>query len=108
MGRVDAEVGDPAGGICGVPAECGRWARQLERSGSRRGNWLASVEEPPEEAVATLREAMEDDEPLGREHAGWALEQLDQSLVGLRGRRRLWAGPICRRRADRHTGRIRR
>lgn len=39
------------------------------------GNWLASVDERPEEAVAVLREAMEDAEPLVREHAAWALEQ---------------------------------
>lgn len=40
------------------------------------GNWLASVDEPPEEAVAVLREALKDPEPLVREHAGWALGQL--------------------------------
>jgi HEAT repeat protein len=38
------------------------------------GNWLAGVEEPPEAAVAALRDALEDDEPLVREHAAWALE----------------------------------
>lgn len=38
------------------------------------GNWLALVDQPPEEAVAVLREAMEDEEPLVREHAAWALE----------------------------------
>jgi epoxyqueuosine reductase QueG len=37
----------------------------------------AAVDEPPQEAVAVLRDAMEDDEPLVREHAGWALEQLE-------------------------------
>ena len=38
------------------------------------GNWLAGMEgEPPEEAVAALREALEEDEPLVREHAAWAL-----------------------------------
>jgi epoxyqueuosine reductase len=38
------------------------------------GNWLAGVEgEPPEEAVAVLRDAMEDDSELVREHAAWAL-----------------------------------
>lgn len=31
------------------------------------GNWLSSVEEPPEEALAILRSAVEDDEPLVRE-----------------------------------------
>ena len=38
------------------------------------GNWLALSEEPPEEAVSVLREALEDGEPLVREHAAWALE----------------------------------
>jgi hypothetical protein len=38
---------------------------------------VLKVEEPPEEAVAVLRDAMEDDEPLVGEHAGWALEQLE-------------------------------
>jgi epoxyqueuosine reductase QueG len=37
------------------------------------GNWLASVAEPPEEALAVLREALEDEEALVREHAAWAL-----------------------------------
>jgi epoxyqueuosine reductase len=37
------------------------------------GNWLAGLDEPPEEAVAVLREALEDEEPLVREHAAWAL-----------------------------------
>ncbi|MEJ2218771.1 MAG: hypothetical protein P8099_19470 [Gemmatimonadota bacterium] len=39
------------------------------------GNWLAEVEDPPEEAVDVLREALEDEEPLVREHARWALER---------------------------------
>lgn len=39
------------------------------------GNWLASVEEPPEEALAVLRGALEDEEPLVREHAAWALQR---------------------------------
>ena len=40
------------------------------------GNWLAALErEPPEEAVAVLREALEDGEELVREHAVWALEE---------------------------------
>lgn len=38
------------------------------------GNWLAGVDHPPEEAVAVLREALGDEEPLVREHAAWALE----------------------------------
>jgi epoxyqueuosine reductase QueG len=37
------------------------------------GNWLASVDEAPDEAVAVLREALGDEEPLVREHAAWAL-----------------------------------
>ncbi len=37
------------------------------------GNWLASVDEPPEEAVEVLREALEDPESLVREHVAWAL-----------------------------------
>ena len=32
------------------------------------GNWLASVDELPEEAVAALRDAVENKEPLVREH----------------------------------------
>jgi epoxyqueuosine reductase len=39
------------------------------------GNWLASVDEAPEAAVGALREALEDEEPLVREHAAWALGQ---------------------------------
>ncbi|HUE77674.1 MAG TPA: HEAT repeat domain-containing protein [Longimicrobiales bacterium] len=39
------------------------------------GNWLASVDEPPEAAVAVLREALEDEEELVREHAAWALDR---------------------------------
>jgi len=37
------------------------------------GHWLASVEEPPGEAVAVLMDALRDDEPLVRGHAAWAL-----------------------------------
>lgn len=37
------------------------------------GNWLASVDERPEEAVAVLRSAMEDEEELVRQHAEWGL-----------------------------------
>ncbi|MFP4622621.1 MAG: hypothetical protein ACLFRX_00425 [Gemmatimonadota bacterium] len=40
------------------------------------GNWLAAVDEPPEEAVAALQNALEDAEPLVREHAAWAVERL--------------------------------
>ena len=38
------------------------------------GNWLSQLEEPPEAAVAVLRDALEDEEPLVRQHARWALE----------------------------------
>jgi len=38
------------------------------------GNWLASVDEPPAEAVAVLREALKDESELVREHAAWALK----------------------------------
>ena len=40
------------------------------------GNWLASVDEVPEDALAVLRDAVEHDEPLVGEHAGWALKQV--------------------------------
>ena len=40
------------------------------------GHWLASVDEPPEEAVAVLREALEDEEPLVRSHSAWALGEI--------------------------------
>jgi epoxyqueuosine reductase len=39
------------------------------------GNWLTSVDDPPKEGVAVLRDALEDEEPLVREHAEWALRQ---------------------------------
>ncbi|MGD8600316.1 MAG: tRNA epoxyqueuosine(34) reductase QueG [Gemmatimonadota bacterium] len=42
------------------------------------GNWLASVHDPPEEAVAVLRAALEDEESLVREHAAWALSRADE------------------------------
>lgn len=38
------------------------------------GNWLGSVDEPPREAVAVLRAALESEGGLVREHAAWALE----------------------------------
>jgi len=41
------------------------------------GNWLASVSEPPEEAVAALRDALEDESGLVREHAAWALGRVE-------------------------------
>jgi epoxyqueuosine reductase len=37
------------------------------------GNWLGSVEESPEDAVAVLVAALSDPEPLVRGHAAWAL-----------------------------------
>jgi epoxyqueuosine reductase len=40
------------------------------------GNWLASVDEPPEEEVAVLRDALADDEPLVPVHAAWALARM--------------------------------
>jgi epoxyqueuosine reductase len=39
------------------------------------GNWLACEGEKPAEAVAVLREAQHDEEPLVREHVAWALER---------------------------------
>ena len=39
------------------------------------GNWLASMDQSPEEAVAVLREALEDEGELVREHALWGLER---------------------------------
>jgi epoxyqueuosine reductase len=39
------------------------------------GNWLAEVEERPEEAVAVLRDGLENEEPLVREHTAWAVER---------------------------------
>jgi HEAT repeat protein len=42
------------------------------------GDWLAEVDEPPDAAVAVLREALEDPEPLVREHAAWALERAER------------------------------
>lgn len=40
------------------------------------GNWLAEAEELSEEAVAVLRDVLEDDERLVREQAAWALQQM--------------------------------
>lgn len=40
------------------------------------GNWLVSVDDPPEEAMAVLRDALEDGEPVVGEHAAWALKPL--------------------------------
>jgi epoxyqueuosine reductase len=39
------------------------------------GNWLGDLDEPREDAVAVLREALEDESELVREHAAWALGQ---------------------------------
>ena len=41
------------------------------------GNWFASVDQPPEDALAVLRDALEDEEPLVREHAAWALARVE-------------------------------
>ncbi|MGK7312911.1 MAG: hypothetical protein ACN0LA_11800 [Candidatus Longimicrobiales bacterium M2_2A_002] len=46
------------------------------------GNWLASVDEPPEEAMAALQEALEDPERLVREHAEWALGRARHDGIG--------------------------
>lgn len=43
------------------------------------GNWLASVDEPPEKAMEVLRQSLDDEDPLVREHAAWALRQVRQS-----------------------------
>ncbi len=66
-----------------TPAEWDLWTRGSMRragyAGFKRnvaiaiGNWLSSVDEPPVEAVAVLRSALEDEEELVREHAEWAL-----------------------------------
>ncbi len=40
------------------------------------GNWLVESEEPQDEAIALLRRAARDDEPMVREHAGWALTRV--------------------------------
>jgi len=40
------------------------------------GNGLAEVEEPADGAVPVLRDALEGEDPLVREHARWALERL--------------------------------
>ncbi|MEJ2216895.1 MAG: hypothetical protein P8099_09795 [Gemmatimonadota bacterium] len=39
------------------------------------GNWLTEADKPPKEAVAVLRVAAEEDDPLVPEHAAWALER---------------------------------
>jgi len=41
------------------------------------GNLLASEDEPPEEAVAALRDALDDESDLVREHVAWALRQIE-------------------------------
>ncbi|HUF13879.1 MAG TPA: tRNA epoxyqueuosine(34) reductase QueG [Longimicrobiales bacterium] len=46
------------------------------------GNWLASVVDPSEAAVAALRHALEDESDLVREHAAWALRQVDATASG--------------------------
>ncbi len=39
------------------------------------GNWLAGLDEAPEDVLALLRAAAEDGAPLVREHAAWALRR---------------------------------
>jgi len=39
------------------------------------GNWIGSAKQVPEEAVAVLRCALEDESKLVREHVAWALDQ---------------------------------
>ncbi len=46
------------------------------------GNWLASGAEAPEDAVAVLRDALEDESELVREHAAWALRRAGRSGGG--------------------------
>jgi len=56
--------------------------KRAKRSGFLRnvavalGNWMAYVDETPEEAVGVLCAALEDEEPLVRGHAAWALGQV--------------------------------
>lgn len=54
----------------------GNDARGMRNMAVGIGNWLASVEKPPDEAVVVLRDALEDEDTLVREHAVWALERL--------------------------------
>jgi hypothetical protein len=59
------------------------------------GNLLASTDEPAEDAVAVLQAALEEDEPLVREHAEWALERpREESSRRWAGRAR-WLGRRC-------------
>jgi len=37
------------------------------------GNWLVDMQDEPPEEAAVLRDALEDEDPLVREHAAWAL-----------------------------------
>jgi epoxyqueuosine reductase len=66
----------------------GRAVRRAGYAGLRRnvavalGNWLASEDEPPEGVVAALRDALEDESDLVREHAAWALRQVDATAPG--------------------------
>lgn len=80
-----AEAGDP-----GLREEWDLWTRgsAIRRAGYdgfkrnvsvAMGNWLASADEAPEEAVAVLEAALGDDEPLVREHAEWALQETRES-----------------------------
>ena len=68
-------VGDPAGGRGVARNVC-----------VALGNWLAELDEPPEAAVAVLREPLGDESELVREHAAWTLARpRDQPVGGRRG-----------------------
>jgi epoxyqueuosine reductase len=45
------------------------------------GNWLAELDAPPKRATAELQRALEDDEPLVREHAAWALGRIGSTAI---------------------------
>jgi epoxyqueuosine reductase len=66
----------------------GRAVRRAGYAGLKRnvavalGNWLASAGDPPEDAVTALREALKDESDLVREHAAWALRQVDATGSG--------------------------
>ncbi len=46
------------------------------------GNWLAPAEVASEEEVDVLREALEDEDPLVRERAQWALQRVRSTNGG--------------------------
>jgi hypothetical protein len=47
----------------------------FKQRGGDNGNWLAVVDEPPVEGLAVQRRALEDEEPLVREHATWSMHR---------------------------------